>query len=42
MPRYVALGAVLNQDDSWLHLIDEPVGARYMRDFRRDTYVAET
>ncbi|RSU90223.1 immunity protein Imm33 domain-containing protein [Sphingomonas koreensis] len=41
-PRYVALGAVLNRDDSWVHLIDEPVGARYMRDFKRDTYLAET
>lgn len=39
--RYVALGVVLNRDDSWLHLIDGPVGARYMRDFNRGVYVAE-
>jgi hypothetical protein len=36
---YVALGAVLNKDDSWLHLIEEPVGAAYERDFERDVYV---
>lgn len=29
-PKYIALGAVLNRDDSWLHLIDLPVGARYV------------
>ncbi len=28
-PSYVALGAVLNRDDRWLHLIDEAVGEHF-------------
>ena len=35
---YVALGAVLNRDDSWLELIDAPVGSAYMRDFDAGRY----
>ena len=37
--RYVALGAVLNRDDSWLHLIDEPIGTAYLRDWEQDQFV---
>jgi hypothetical protein len=27
--RYVALGAVLNRDDRWVHLLEEPPGSRF-------------
>jgi hypothetical protein len=39
--RYVAVGAVFNQDDSWLELLDAPVGSRFMRDFETNTYTQE-
>jgi hypothetical protein len=39
--QYVAIGAVLNEDDSWLHLLDAPIGARLIRDFQTNTYVAQ-
>ncbi|GHD03054.1 immunity protein Imm33 domain-containing protein [Novosphingobium pokkalii] len=38
---YVALGAVLNRDDSWLAWIDEPAGIRLTRNFETGIYVSE-
>lgn len=39
---YVALGAVLNRDDSWLHLIEAPPGSAFMRDFATGKFEAVT
>lgn len=39
--EYVALGAVLNQDDSWIDLIDAPIGSRFWRDFSTNTFSGE-
>lgn len=37
--QYVALGAVLNQDDRWLHLIDEAPGVAFQWDGETQTYL---
>ncbi|CAN5448834.1 DUF2185 domain-containing protein [soil metagenome] len=39
--RYLALGVVLNVDDSWLPLIDAPVGSAFLRDWETGKFVAE-
>jgi len=39
---YVALGAVLNRDDSWIGWIDAPFGTALMRNFETNTYVQES
>jgi hypothetical protein len=38
---FVALGLVLNRDDSWLHLIDEPIGSAFIRDWESGEFVPE-
>ena len=37
--RYVALGAVLNKDDRWLHLIDEDPGVAFQWDEDTQGYI---
>ena len=39
--EFVALGRVLNADDSWVHLIDAPVGSRFIRDWDTGEFVPE-
>lgn len=34
----LAIGVVLNKDDSFLHLLDEPVGSEFERNFETDEY----
>jgi hypothetical protein len=36
--EYIALGKVLNEDDSWLHLIDEPVGSAFIRRSKEEPF----
>ena len=35
---YIALGAVLNIDDSFLHLLEQPIGSAFMRNFETGKY----
>ena len=30
-PAYIAIGKVLNQDDTWLHLIESDIGSKFLR-----------
>ena len=40
-PLYVALGLVLNRDDSILPLLSEPIGVRFIRDPKSGAFVPE-
>jgi len=37
-PAYIAIGKVLNKDDSWLHLIHSDVGSRFLRNPGTDKF----
>jgi hypothetical protein len=37
--EYIALGRVLNVDDSWLHLIDAPIGSAFIRDWNGGGFI---
>ena len=39
-PLYIALGAVLNKDDSWIHLIDSEIGSVFERNPSTDLFEA--
>jgi hypothetical protein len=41
-PSPSPVGVVLNKDDTWLHLIDEPIGARFEKDFERGVFISST
>jgi hypothetical protein len=41
-PAYIALGKVLNKDDSLLHLIDEPEGSSFLRDSKTGGFVRQS
>ena len=30
--QYIAIGVILNKDDSFIHLLDEPIGSEFARD----------
>ena len=36
---YIAIGKVLNKDDSWLHLIEAPVGYHFIRDEQSGEFI---
>lgn len=37
---YIAIGKVLNEDDSWLHLIDAPVGSAFQRNWETGEFAS--
>jgi hypothetical protein len=39
--QYIALGAVLNHDDSWVHLLDAPAGSAFIRNWQTGAFEPE-
>jgi len=39
--EYIALGTVLNEDDSWIHLIDSPIGSAFTKNFETGEFEEE-
>jgi hypothetical protein len=40
--QYIAIGPVLNVDDSWLHLVDAPIGSRFIRNWETSEFEPES
>ena len=39
--EFVAIARVLNADDTWIHLVDAPIGSAFIRDWQTGEFVPE-